>query len=35
MTKLIGYARVSTRQQSTDRQQTDLLAAGVRRDDLC
>jgi DNA invertase Pin-like site-specific DNA recombinase len=34
MTKLIGYARVSTRQQSTDRQQTDLLAAGVRRDDL-
>ena len=34
MTKLIGYARVSTRQQSTDRQHTDLLAAGVRRDDL-
>ncbi len=34
MTKLIGYARVSTRQQSTDRQQVDLLAAGVRRDDL-
>jgi DNA invertase Pin-like site-specific DNA recombinase len=34
MTKLIGYARVSTRQQSTDRQQSDLLAAGVRRDDL-
>lgn len=34
MGKLIGYARVSTRQQSTDRQQTDLLAAGVRRDDL-
>ncbi len=34
MTKLIGYARVSTRQQSTDRQATDLLAAGVRRDDL-
>ncbi|MCZ2405040.1 recombinase family protein [Paenarthrobacter sp. Z7-10] len=34
MTKLIGYARVSTRQQSTDRQQTDLLAAGIRRDDL-
>lgn len=30
----IGYARVSTRQQSTDRQQADLLAAGVRRDDL-
>ncbi|TFB56346.1 recombinase family protein [Cryobacterium tagatosivorans] len=34
MTKLIGYARVSTRQQSTDRQQIDILAAGVRRDDL-
>ena len=34
MTKLIGYARVSTRQQSTDRQQADILAAGVRRDDL-
>ncbi|MDJ0322006.1 recombinase family protein [Pseudarthrobacter sp. PS3-L1] len=34
MAKLIGYARVSTRQQSTDRQETDLLAAGVRRDDL-
>lgn len=34
MTKLIGYARVSTRQQSTDRQQMDLLAAGVRRDDI-
>lgn len=34
MGKLIGYARVSTRQQSTDRQQVDLLAAGVRRDDL-
>ncbi|MBT2539038.1 recombinase family protein [Arthrobacter sp. ISL-69] len=34
MTKLIGYARVSTRQQSTDRQRADLLAAGVRRDDL-
>lgn len=34
MTKLIGYARVSTRQQSTHRQQADLLAAGVRRDDL-
>ena len=32
--KLIGYARVSTRQQSTDRQEKDLLAAGVRRDDL-
>ena len=34
MTKLIGYARVSTKQQSTDRQETDLLAAGIRRDDL-
>jgi DNA invertase Pin-like site-specific DNA recombinase len=34
LTKLIGYARVSTRQQSTDRQQADLMAAGVRRDDL-
>ncbi len=34
MTKLIGYARVSTRQQSTDRQVIDLLGAGVRRDDL-
>ena len=34
MTKLIGYARVSTRPQSTDRQETDLVAAGVRRDDL-
>lgn len=34
MSKLIGYARVSTRQQSTDRQEADLIAAGVRRDDL-
>lgn len=32
--KLIGYARVSTRDQSTDRQQADLIAAGIRRDDL-
>jgi DNA invertase Pin-like site-specific DNA recombinase len=32
--KLIGYARVSTKNQTTDRQQSDLLAAGVRRDDL-
>jgi DNA invertase Pin-like site-specific DNA recombinase len=32
--KLIGYARVSTRPQSTDRQEADLIAAGVRRDDL-
>ena len=29
MSKFIGYARVSTRQQSTDRQRADLLAAGV------
>jgi DNA invertase Pin-like site-specific DNA recombinase len=34
MAKLIGYARVSTRQQDTDRQEQDLLSAGVRRDDL-
>ncbi|PPI18914.1 resolvase [Rathayibacter sp. AY1D2] len=34
MAKLIGYARVSTRQQSTDRQKADLLEAGIRRDDL-
>jgi DNA invertase Pin-like site-specific DNA recombinase len=34
MSKLIGYARVSTRAQDTDRQVVDLLAAGVRRDDL-
>jgi DNA invertase Pin-like site-specific DNA recombinase len=32
--KLIGYARVSTRSQDTDRQVVDLLAASVRRDDL-
>lgn len=32
--KLIGYARVSTSDQDTDRQQQDLIAAGVRRDDL-
>lgn len=32
--KLIGYARVSTRSQTTDRQERDLLAAGVRSDDL-
>ncbi|SJN21848.1 DNA-invertase [Luteococcus japonicus LSP_Lj1] len=32
--KLIGYARVSTRGQGTDRQVVDLLTAGVRRDDL-
>jgi DNA invertase Pin-like site-specific DNA recombinase len=34
MAKPIGYARVSTRQQTTDHQEADLLAAGVRRDDL-
>lgn len=34
MGKLIGYARVSTRAQESDRQIADLLAAGVRRDDL-
>ncbi|WP_211877058.1 recombinase family protein [Pseudarthrobacter albicanus] len=34
MGKLIGYARVSSRAQDTDRQIADLLAAGVRRDDL-
>ena len=32
--KLIGYARVSTRGQVADRQEADLFAAGVRRDDL-
>ncbi|WP_270452015.1 recombinase family protein [Kocuria marina] len=34
MGKLIGYARVSTRQQDADRQVSDLLDAGVRRDDI-
>ena len=34
MTKLIGYARVSTKAQDADRQIQDLLAAGVRHDDL-
>ena len=34
MPKLIGYARVSTRRQDTDRQELDLRAAGVRADDL-
>jgi DNA invertase Pin-like site-specific DNA recombinase len=33
MGKLIGYARVSTKAQDTDRQEADLLAAGVRRAD--
>ena len=34
MGKRIGYARVSTKQQDTDRQVADLVEAGVRRDDL-
>ncbi|MDQ0734757.1 recombinase family protein [Arthrobacter agilis] len=34
MSKLIGYARVSTRGQDADRQVADLLEAGVQRDDL-
>lgn len=34
MGKLIGYARVSTKRQDTDRQEQDLVTAGVRRDDL-
>jgi DNA invertase Pin-like site-specific DNA recombinase len=32
--KLIGYARISTRNGATDEQRADILAAGVRRDDL-
>lgn len=32
--KLIGYARVSTRAQDADRQVADLVAAGVRQDDV-
>lgn len=32
--KMIGYARVSTSGQDADRQEQDLMAAGVRRDDL-
>ncbi|WP_055084054.1 recombinase family protein [Kocuria salsicia] len=34
MGKLIGYARVSTRRQDADRQVTDLVTVGVRRDDV-
>ena len=34
MAKQIGYARVSAKNQITDRQQIDLLTAGVRRDDV-
>ena len=32
--RLIGCASISTRQQSTDRQQADILASGTRRDYL-
>ena len=34
MQKLIGYARVSTREQNSRRQQDDLIRNGVRNDDL-
>lgn len=34
ISKLIGYARVSTKNQDADRQLQDLVTAGVRRDDL-
>lgn len=34
MSRLVGYGRVSSRAQRADRQEADLLAAGVRRDDL-
>ena len=34
MGKLIGYARMPTRQQDADRQVSDLLNASVRRDDI-
>lgn len=34
LTKLIGYVRVSTRQQSIHRQQAGFLAVSVRREDL-
>ena len=34
MNKLIGYARVNTKDQNTERQEIDLKAAGVRADDL-
>ena len=34
MKKLIGYARISTRNGATDGQRAEILAAGVRRDDL-
>lgn len=32
--KLIGYARVSTRAQDSDRQVDDIISAGVRADDI-
>ena len=34
MIRLIGYARISTRQQDMDLQRAKLLVGGVRRDDL-
>ncbi|MFW3385605.1 UNVERIFIED_CONTAM: recombinase family protein [Kocuria sp. CPCC 205274] len=34
MGKLSGYARVSTRRQDAERQVSDLLSVGVRRDDV-
>ncbi|WEO78308.1 recombinase family protein [Cryobacterium sp. SO2] len=34
MKKLIGYARISTRNGATDGQRAEILAAGVRRDDF-
>lgn len=34
MAKLIGHGRGSTKGQTTDRQVSDLLAVGVRRDDV-
>src|SRR5699024_12300475 len=34
MNKLMVYARLSTRSMQADRQIEDLVAAGVRRDDL-
>lgn len=34
MGKLIGYTRVSTRQEDVDRQVSALVAAGVRRGDI-
>ena len=34
MAKLIGYVRVSTKGQATDRQIVDLIAAVIRKDDV-